>query len=545
MTGDSRRGASARRIATVEIVARCRDRPSRSRSPRSRRRNGSPERSGGAVGQRARDRQQHVGVRRQRAAVLEHALELARAPRGGAREHVERRLAARRRGPRRGRRRARRPRRAASTCRDRWRAPRARTGRAARARRRGACASTLRTRRTCRAAPSAASISPVVAREPRGLVEPRRSARDVRDRDREAVAVRGRADARHHDGRRRARRDRGAVGSARSISSASAMPASSASRLAGGRVSAVAADADAPLRAARRRARARCVSYIGSSSSSSWLARRGVGRRTARASAASALVELVDVVAQLAAGLGPRARADRRCAAMRSSAAVGVARSPARAAAVARSSAPSSTYGPGDRRRARPSARATRRSRRRPRQPDDAQARGRRGREQIGQRAADLVLEPALDRARAVARIERVGDGAAADGGARVDERVALAQAAAAEQLRELLVDDLRGDLVRERLERHDLIDAVEQLDREELADGLRDVGEDPVAGLAEADRRNASVTARRRTRSPRRRTCCARAGRGARAACRAPCRRPSPRPRASAARTARRDRCG
>ena len=62
--------------------------------------------------------------------------------------------------------------------------------------------------------------------------------------------------------------------------------------------------------------------------------------------------------------------------------------------------------------------------------------------------AADLVLEPALHGARAVARIERVGDGAAAHGGARVDERVALAQAAAREQLGELLVDDLRRDLV-------------------------------------------------------------------------------------------------
>ena len=122
-------------------------------------------------------------------------------------------------------------------------------------------------------------------------------------------------------------------------------------------------------------------------------------------------------------------------------------------------------------------------------EPHDAQPRGRRGREQIGQRAADVILEPALHGARAVARIERVGDGAAAHRGARVDERVALAQAAAREQLRELLVDDLRRDLVRERLERHDLIDAVEQLDREELAHRLRDVGEDAIARVAEADR--------------------------------------------------------
>ena len=93
-----------------------------------------------------------------------------------------------------------------------------------------------------------------------------------------------------------------------------------------------------------------------------------------------------------------------------------------------------------------------------------------------------MVLEPALHRARAVARIERVGDGAPADRGARVDERVALAQATPREQLRELFVDDLRRDLVRQRLERHDLIDAVEQLDREEVADRLRDVGEDAIA---------------------------------------------------------------
>ena len=94
--------------------------------------NGSPARSGGAIRDRARHRQQRVGVRRQRAAGLEHALELAarrevRAQRvGGGARRARADLDAHHVGLGGGA-------RAASTCRARRRARRARTGRAARA----------------------------------------------------------------------------------------------------------------------------------------------------------------------------------------------------------------------------------------------------------------------------------------------------------------------------------------------------------------------------------------------------------------------------
>ena len=61
---------------------------------------------------------------------------------------------------------------------------------------------------------------------------------------------------------------------------------------------------------------------------------------------------------------------------------------------------------------------------------------------------------------------------------AGVDQDAALAQAAPREQARQLLVDDALGGLRRQRPERHDVIDPVPQLGREELAHRARDLGE-------------------------------------------------------------------
>ena len=149
-----------------------------------------------AIRDRARDRQQHVGVRRQRAAVLEDALELACVPRG-ARVRREGR-AARRSAPRRARRRARPRPRGSSTCRARSRAPRARTGRAAGARCRafaaGACRARGPPRATTRAPTSHASTS-YAASSSQPAARARRATMGRR-------VPGGRADARDHHGDR-------------------------------------------------------------------------------------------------------------------------------------------------------------------------------------------------------------------------------------------------------------------------------------------------------------------------------------------------------
>ena len=83
----------ARRTARRDIAQRCRDRPSRSRSPRSRRRYGSPGRSGARYVIVRVTGSSTSGFGGSAPPAVEHALELARAPRGAR--------AARRRGVRR------------------------------------------------------------------------------------------------------------------------------------------------------------------------------------------------------------------------------------------------------------------------------------------------------------------------------------------------------------------------------------------------------------------------------------------------------------